>query len=159
MRPCFAGTKQQSQVGRVKLEGALVQSPSQLQYNELFVDPSPQMTSGYIQRRGQILRTEYEGWLRKQSSSIKKDWKRRWFILKEGQLFYVRSPKDLAPQHVVNVLLCTVKPSQKVDLDFCFDLVSPNKRVYTLQAESQEEMATWYDAHRERMASCVACYK
>jgi hypothetical protein len=86
---------------------------------------------------------EKEGYLRKQSSNIKRDWKRRWFILQDGQLFYVRDDSDINPVHVQAVLLCTVRVSQKSDLDLCFDLISPNKRVYTLQAETEESMKQW----------------
>lgn len=93
--------------------------------------------------RGNMVPIEKEGYLRKQSSSLKKDWKKRWFILQNGQLFYVRDSDNLQPTFVQNVLLCTVRLSQKSELDLCFDLISPNKRVYTLQAETEAQRAEW----------------
>lgn len=57
-------------------------------------------------------------------------------MLKQGNLFYVRDEENLAPVHVVNILLSTVRP-KAAELDYCFDLISPNKRVYTLQAETE----------------------
>jgi hypothetical protein len=61
----------------------------------------------------------------------------------DGQLFYVRDDSDINHVHVEAVLLCTVRVSQNSDLDLCFDLISPNKRVYTLQAETEESMKQW----------------
>lgn len=94
--------------------------------------------------RGKLVPIEKEGYLRKQSSSLKKDWKKRWFILQNGQLFYVRDDSDINPVHVQAVLLCTVRVSQKPE-DMCFDLISPTKRVYTLQAETEECMRQWME--------------
>jgi hypothetical protein len=37
---------------------------------------------------------------------------------------------------VVNVILCTVRPCYKSELPFVFEIISPNKRVYTLQVIS-----------------------
>lgn len=95
--------------------------------------------------RGKMVPIEREGYLRKQSSSMNKSWKQRWFILQDGQLFYVRDASDINPVHVQAVLLCTVRISQKSDYDHCFDLISPNKRVYTLQAETEESMKAWME--------------
>ena len=41
--------------------------------------------------RGKPAKIERQGYLYKQSSNLTKDWKRRWFVLKDGQLFYLRS--------------------------------------------------------------------
>lgn len=109
----------------------------------LFGSGSPTNMDGAVMRGGKIIRLEKSGYLRKQSSSLKKDWKRRWFSLEQGSLCYVRGPGDLVPVIVVNALICTVRPSTKSELDLCFDLISPNKRVYTLQAESEEETLDW----------------
>jgi len=106
------------------------------------VIPSPY---AHASIRGKLVPIEKEGYLRKQSSSLKRDFKSRWFILQNGQLFYVRDQSDLTPVHVQNVLLCTVRQSHKADLDLCFDLISPNKRVYTLQAETEHAMREWMD--------------
>jgi len=98
----------------------------------------------YVSKRGEQIRISKSGYLRKQSSSLKRDWKRRYFVLSHGQLFYIRSADDLSPIHVVNVLLCSVRQSSKtLGLDFCFDIISPSKRVYTLQAESENETLDW----------------
>ena len=117
--------------------------------------PSPDSPSPVIMRRGKAIKLEKSGYLRKQSSSLKKDWKRRWFSLQQGQLFYVRSWSDLEPVHVVNVLICTVRVSSKSELDLCFDLISPNKRVYTLQADSESERKDWMDVFQDCVESML----
>jgi len=91
------------------------------------------------------LKVEKQGYLLKQSSSVRKDWKRRWFVLQDGKLYYFRGPNDLEPQHVVNVLICTVRPTVEKGLQFCFELISPTKRTYLLQAQSAEEMRDWIE--------------
>ena len=116
--------------------------------------PSAEAAS-VVMRRGKAVKLEKSGYLRKQSSSLKKDWKRRWFVLQQGQLFYVRSFTDLEPVHVVNVLICTVRLSQKADLDLCFDLISPNKRVYTLQADTEQEMKDWMGVFQDCVESML----
>ena len=108
-----------------------------------------------VMRRGKAVRLEKAGYLRKQSSSLKKDWKRRWFVLQQGQLFYVRSFADLDPVHVVNVLICTVRASAKAELDLCFDLISPNKRVYTLQADTEQDMKDWMSVFQDCVESML----
>ncbi len=61
--------------------------------------------------RGKKARVEKQGYLLKQSSNMKKDWKRRWFALRDGQLFYFRSeevrrtPVGLCSPEVFFVLL------------------------------------------------------
>ena len=117
--------------------------------------PSPDSPSPVVMRRGKAIKLEKSGYLRKQSSSLKKDWKRRWFSLQQGQLFYVRSWSDLEPVHVVNVLICTVRVSSKSELDLCFDLISPNKRVYTLQADSDSERKDWMDVFQDCVESML----
>jgi hypothetical protein len=130
---------------RKSIESHMNSLESSLNYSSIHHFPSQyyNLESQYINKRGEKVRIEKQGYLMKQSSSLKKDWKRRWFSLLGGQLFYVRSSKDLSPVHVVNVLLCTVRNSSKTELELCFDLISPNKRVYTLQAESEAEKKDW----------------
>jgi len=102
----------------------------------------PRSTST-VTKGGKVIQVEKEGYLRKQADNLNKSWQRRWFTLQEGQLFYFRSYKDLNPVHVCNMLICTVRPLAKADLQFCFEIISPNKRVYCLQAESEADLKEW----------------
>ena len=40
-------------------------------------------------------------------------------------------------------MLCTVREVPSSELRFCFELISPNRRAYTLQAEAEREMLEW----------------
>lgn len=51
--------------------------------------------------------------------------------------------QDLTPQHVANVLICSVRPCPRAEIPFVFEVVSPNKRTYTLQADSELDMKDW----------------
>ena len=54
----------------------------------------------------------YSGWLYKKSSGgmgLRRDWKRRWFFVRAGRLWYVRSVEDLRPEVVADLVVCNVK--------------------------------------------------
>jgi hypothetical protein len=114
---------------------------------------------------------DHEGWLMKRSSNVIKDWKKRFFQLKGGALFYYRGS---VPTHVADVILCTVRTSSnKMAMvtgntnnnntsssansgssfnssnsnDFSFEVIS-NKRSFLLQASSEEDKEAWVNAIR-----------
>jgi len=98
----------------------------------------------------------YSGYLWKQSSSMKKDWKRRWFVLTDGELAYYRSSSsssDTPPERefVVNTMLCKVRERSDHDYRFVFELISPSRRVYVLQAQSQEAFIAWTSVLRNQV--------
>ena len=37
----------------------------------------------------------YQGYLYKKSSGVRKDWKKRWFVLHDGRLYYYREKKNI----------------------------------------------------------------
>jgi hypothetical protein len=78
------------------------------------------------------------------------DWKRRWFVLRDGHLFYYRSSKDLEGELVANVLISTVKVAN-CEWRNCFEIISPTRRVYRVQAESTKEMHEWV----ETIQNCI----
>ena len=63
-------------------------------------------------------------------------------------MYYFRPNKDstqeLEPEFVVNILICTVRAVDG-ELPYCFEIISPNRRVYTLQAESLQDRQEWMD--------------
>eukprot|EP01083_Nonionella_stella_P098861 278086_1 len=85
----------------------------------------------------------YSGYLWKQSSNMKKDWKRRWFVLEHGELAYYRSRDKLDREFVVNAMLCKVKQQLDHDYRWVFELISPSRRVYVLQAQSEQDYTAW----------------
>merc|ERR1712228_156210 len=93
----------------------------------------------------------YSGYLWKQSSNMKKDWKRRWFVLENGELAYYRSRNKLDREFVVNTMLCKVKEKLDHDYRYVFELISPSRRVYMLQAENEKEFIAWCSVLRNQV--------
>jgi len=98
----------------------------------------------------------HEGYLYKKSSSVRKDWKRRWFVLRTDKLLYYRGWKDPKPQPVCDIMLCTVREVKNSELKCCFEIISPNKRAYVLQAVNEIEMHTWMEAIRRAIEISLA---
>ncbi|KAH6554832.1 hypothetical protein KP509_1Z303500 [Ceratopteris richardii] len=81
-----------------------------------------------------------QGYLLKRTSSLRGDWKRRFFVLdSRGILYYYQKqwgkPKDenAIAQDSVNLLTSTIKvDAEQTDLRFCFRIISPTTN-YTLQ--------------------------
>ena len=79
-----------------------------------------------------------EGFLQKRSSSVRRDWKRRWFFIRSGKLFYQRESREQEsksggkadahalfdhPVLVCEVVLCTARECTKPsDLRFSFEV-------------------------------------
>lgn len=103
---------------RRKLNKSKVQEKVTVQSSSHFHDPS----------------VIHEGYLYKKSSSVRKDWKRRWFVLRKNELLYYRGWKDQVAHPVCDMLLCTVREVKNAELRCCFEIISPNKRAYMLQA-------------------------
>lgn len=101
--------------------------------------------------RGKV-QTIKQGYLLKRSSSVRGDWKRRFFVLdSRGILYYYRKhwgkPTDdkTIAHDTVNLLTSTIKvDAEQTDLRFCFRIISPTKN-YTLQAESAIDRVDWID--------------
>mmetsp|Transcript_10437 Transcript_10437/g.13043 ORF Transcript_10437/g.13043 Transcript_10437/m.13043 type:complete len:253 (-) Transcript_10437:1424-2182(-) len=51
------------------------------------------------------------------------------------------------------MLLCTVRQVKNTELRCCFEILSPNKRPYMLQAVNENEMNMWMDAIRRAIES------
>ncbi|EGD74332.1 hypothetical protein PTSG_06342 [Salpingoeca rosetta] len=88
-----------------------------------------------------------DGYLFKRGHNKFRTWQRRFFSLNQhtGQLVYQSRGKEEEEKLFVDDLrICTVKPapSEPVDRQFCFELVTPSK-THVLQAESEEEKAAW----------------
>ncbi|ETO09355.1 hypothetical protein RFI_28022, partial [Reticulomyxa filosa] len=85
----------------------------------------------------------FAGYLWKQSTNVRKDWKRRWFVVESGELAYYRSKDNMVRELVVDTMLCKVKERFDHELKFVFELISPSRRVYTLQAENEKDFIAW----------------
>ena len=92
---------------------------------------------------------ERAGWLTKQGEYIK-TWRRRWFVLKQGKLFWF---KDLTvtgasvPRGIIPVASClTVKGAEDVlNRQFAFELSTPRETMYFI-ADSEKEKEEWINS-------------
>jgi len=85
-----------------------------------------------------------EGYLFKKASNGFKVWNRRWFILKDHKLVYMKRGD---PQPIVmeeDLRLLTVRQVDNADNErrFCFEIVSPHKS-HILQADCESSCKTW----------------
>jgi len=75
--------------------------------------------------RKQEMFVEKCGWLVKQGHNVR-NWKRRWFILRQSVLEYYASPKDATPRGVIRLDdVCAVVPEAECDAEhqFCFEVI------------------------------------
>ncbi|OIW09547.1 hypothetical protein TanjilG_30866 [Lupinus angustifolius] len=110
-------------------------------------DPNPEDYQG-IQFWSNPERT---GWLTKQGDYIK-TWRRRYFVLKQGKLFWFKDPTTAAspsgvPRGVIPVSDClTVKGAEDVlRKPSAFEISTPNSTMYFL-ADSDKEKEDWINS-------------
>lgn len=107
------------------------------------------VVAAHISRTSPVVKA---GYLRKRSSKMRKTWKRRWFVLQGGQLFYLRDHNGTEEQvFICECMFAMVREadsSASSDLPFCFEILSPNRRTYIMQAENEMAMRSWMDTIR-----------
>jgi len=87
-----------------------------------------------------------QGYLFKRGG-IFKGWKKRWFVLKDGKLYYYSSQKtDVPPKGVITDVYKVDKHPKEhsKDKDFCFSVYSP-KRTYHCCADSSTDLEAWLE--------------
>eukprot|EP01118_Nematostelium_gracile_P018487 TRINITY_DN8212_c0_g1_i2.p1 TRINITY_DN8212_c0_g1~~TRINITY_DN8212_c0_g1_i2.p1 ORF type:complete len:534 (+),score=139.48 TRINITY_DN8212_c0_g1_i2:101-1702(+) len=100
------------------------------------------MVGGVEGPKNDMTATTIQGYLFKLSTSIRKDWKRRYFVVDKGVIRYYKTTKELTPVMAVNLLLCSVKLRPDIDRRWCFEIISPDKS-YVLQADNEETLQHW----------------
>ncbi|CAN0046347.1 unnamed protein product [Pylaiella littoralis] len=85
------------------------------------------------------------GYLWKRSTNVRRDWQRRYFFIQNGKLFYQKQGPFASPANFVcDIKLCHVKSCLKdTDPRFSFEIISPRRRTYMLQAEDEESHQAW----------------
>ncbi|KAL2555672.1 Pleckstrin-like proteiny (PH) domain superfamily protein [Forsythia ovata] len=89
------------------------------------------------------------GWLMKQGEYIK-TWRRRWFVLKLGKLFWFKESdvtRGSKPRGVIPVANClTVKGAEDVlNRQFAFELSTRSETMYFI-ADSEKEKEDWINS-------------
>ncbi|KAJ0987874.1 hypothetical protein J5N97_006230 [Dioscorea zingiberensis] len=92
---------------------------------------------------------ERSGWLTKQGEYIK-TWRRRWFVLKQGKLFWFKDShvmRSSVPRGVIPVgTFLTVKGAEDVlNRQFAFELSSRMETMYFI-ADSEKEKEEWINS-------------
>ncbi|XP_050080063.1 arf-GAP with coiled-coil, ANK repeat and PH domain-containing protein 1 [Anopheles maculipalpis] len=96
-----------------------------------------------------------EGYLFKRTSNAFKTWNRRWFCMRDNQLFYrKRTGEDLPTVMEEDLRLCTVRPLADSDRRYCFEVISPTKS-HILQADSEAMMNAWIKALQKGIDSAI----
>ncbi|XP_068560952.1 BAR_ACAPs and ArfGap_ACAP domain-containing protein isoform X2 [Cebidichthys violaceus] len=85
------------------------------------------------------------GYLFKRSRRKSKTWKRCWFSIRDNQLIYRKSHKDVSLVLFEDLRLCAVKPLENIDRRFCFELLSVQK-CCVLQTDSEVLKQSWFSA-------------
>nr|GEX35227.1 hypothetical protein [Tanacetum cinerariifolium] len=92
---------------------------------------------------------ERTGWLTKQGEYIK-TWRRRWFVLKQGKLFWFKESivtRGSSPRGVIPLGGClTVKGAEDViNKEFSFELSTRSDTMYFI-ADSDKEKEDWINS-------------
>lgn len=101
--------------------------------------------------QGTVVTVLRQGYLHKRSSNMRREWKRRFFVLDSLGVLYYYSNKERIDnkktrQNTVNLLTSTIKAgADEEGLRHCFRVVSP-EREYVLQAEDDLDAQEWMEA-------------
>ncbi|XP_058818210.1 arf-GAP with coiled-coil, ANK repeat and PH domain-containing protein 2 [Topomyia yanbarensis] len=96
-----------------------------------------------------------EGYLFKRTSNAFKTWNRRWFCMRDNQLFYrKRTGEELPTVMEEDLRLCTVRLLSDSDRRFCFEVISPTKS-HILQADSEAMLHAWFKALQKGIDSAI----
>eukprot|EP01025_Chloroclados_australasicus_P008259 TRINITY_DN1288_c0_g1_i1.p2 TRINITY_DN1288_c0_g1~~TRINITY_DN1288_c0_g1_i1.p2 ORF type:complete len:136 (-),score=20.39 TRINITY_DN1288_c0_g1_i1:387-794(-) len=92
---------------------------------------------------------EKAGWLMKQGQYIK-TWRRRYFVLKEGKIFWFKSNilrPDSIPRGIIEVSKClSIKGAEEViNKEFAFEIVTIEDSMYYI-ADNEKEKEEWINA-------------
>ncbi|KAG9395970.1 PH domain [Carpediemonas membranifera] len=87
-----------------------------------------------------------KGWMTKQGHVVK-NWKQRWFVLKNSMLMYYKSDADTThPAGVIDLADAAVQPSDKKD--HCMELTTKDK-VFYISVGSKPELLEWMHTIRK----------
>jgi len=96
-----------------------------------------------------------EGELKKQGHVVK-NWKNRWFILKNDDLFYFKSKDAKLPQGHIPLDGSEVKIDTRLKRNNTFELRAPSiEKTFYIQATSKKEMDEWMELLKKRSDFCL----
>eukprot|EP00798_Chlamydomonas_sp_ICE-L_P011286 gene11286-18918_t len=92
---------------------------------------------------------ERSGWLQKQGEYVK-SWRRRWFVLKQGKIFWFKSDvvtAETLPRGVIDVSKClSIKGAEDtLNKPFAFEISTNSSSMFFI-AEADKEKEDWINA-------------
>jgi hypothetical protein len=92
------------------------------------------------------------GYLRKGSAKDPNVWRRRWFVLKHGKLWYCKAHDRQVNISCIDLVECDkiAEAPREVCAPYCFE-IHDNRRVYQLCAANRQEMTNWIKALLEQL--------
>lgn len=99
--------------------------------------------AGVLEKQLQLDRFEKRGWLTKRGQ-IRQSWKRRFFVLKDGGLFYYENETDLRPKGQMSLYGAAAVFVQypKVAKANCLEISTPERTLY-IYADSADDIKEW----------------
>lgn len=90
----------------------------------------------------QLTDPEYAGWLTKQGGG-RKNWKKRWFVLKDCVLYYFPSPKGSKAKGLITLPSYKIWVASEIKKKYAFKALHESARTYYFLANNFEEMKIW----------------
>lgn len=162
-----------SEIKTIMSPGSEVLSPFHIPLN---TPPNRRLFDESVQIDETVENIEYEnvsldgivkaGYLFKKSTNIRKDWLKRYFFIRQGKLFYVKSHLDLVNKTqiqailVANLLISTIKQGggQLGVNQNIFQIISPGTRgsdrgggLYELKCDNEIVAKDWVDFIRQQI--------
>ncbi|OZJ04839.1 hypothetical protein BZG36_02328 [Bifiguratus adelaidae] len=116
--------------------------PERSQSNDMFsLTPSPGRKVEEDSHRPQM-----EGWLHKQGDRYK-IWNKRWFLLKDSDLFYFKGPRESKLKGHINLRGYKILPDPSIHSGkYCFKAVHDRERNFIFYTDTEESLRAWLHA-------------
>ncbi|KAI8636073.1 hypothetical protein BD408DRAFT_438242 [Parasitella parasitica] len=89
---------------------------------------------------------DMEGWLYKQGDKYK-TWNKRWFVLKENNLFYFKNPKAMRMKGIINLKGYRIEVDESIHPGkYCFMAHHERERTFYFYTEFEKPMKDWLKA-------------
>jgi len=85
------------------------------------------------------------GWLTKSGAHSNDSWKKRWFVLENGEINYYTSDKQKEPQGTILVNGSKIVQVEIQKKKYIFSVVTKN-RTYHIQSQNEHEKQSWISA-------------
>jgi hypothetical protein len=93
----------------------------------------------------QLKDVDHEGWMNKMGGSgfTPKNWRRRWFVLKSGKLYYYKTSFDVSATGIVDLVGYNIEAATDTKRKNCFKATQEGMRTYYFQTDTSEQMLSW----------------